>query len=878
MRTQYILVFACLLILINNSSIVVYSSNIVTLKSINQDIEKFNLESNNERYDLLILTPVEFKNPLNKLADHKNSYAIKTKIITLSEIYSGYYFQVKGRDDAEKIKYFIKDAIEEWNISYVLLVGGLKPCLAYDKWYMPVRYSNVFCNDVGGELPETGYLSDLYFADIYDSEGNFSSWDSDGDGIFSEWYLWENPEDFIDLYPDVFVGRLPCRNIFEVNTVVNKIINYETEAYGATWFDKMLVVGGDTNGYGGLAGEKQAEEALKYMEDFEPIKLYASDGTLKSWMDVVNAFNNGCGFAYLTGHGNPLEISTHPKNDATKWIDYLKNKHVSLLSNRDKLPICILDGCHNSQFNVSLARFFRGIRDYGLNRYFHLPNWEEDYFYGPFYSYDWAYECLAERLLNLRTGGAIATIGSTSYTPARDISSFSSWLAIHFFELYNNSSKQILGDLWYKAVEDYIQHFHSDFYPGINISKHDCKVVQTFVLFGDPTLKIGGYPPNNVNTMVNTKVYTSLENDSIINVDDDFNSSTPGWNITCFNKIQEAIKASELGYTILVNNGTYHENIIINKKLNILGENKESTIIHGEGKTAVRITADFVEISNFTIQRSGADNYGIFINSKFTIISYNNISDTGNAILLNHAFNSSIFKNNIMSSKWSGILIQDSSYNNSIYENDFKNLADGITIEHSFDNNIIKNNFSNNYYAVEVRSSSFNIISENNMIENRGSGVLLWHSSNNIIKGNNLLSNLEYSENWGYDATIKLIASSHNKISNNFIKDNNGYGIRLLPDFLEGSINNIIDHNQIENNTPQGIRLVYSCDNQITNNNFKDNNRSASFDSCKNIWKGNYWDRPRIIPKLIIGKYVIGKIMIPCVNFDKKPAILPNKI
>jgi nitrous oxidase accessory protein len=877
MRAQYIRVFACLLILINSSSVVVSSSNIVTLKSINQDIEKFNLESK-EQYDLLILTPVEFKNPLNKLADHKNSYGIKTKIITLSEIYDGYYFQVKGRDDAEKIKYFIKDAIEEWNMSYVLLVGGLKPCLAYEKWYMPVRYSNVYIDDLGDELPETGYLSDLYFADIYDSEGNFSSWDSDGDGKFSEWYLDEvlyedYPQDFIDLYPDVFVGRLPCRNIFEVKTMVNKIINYETQTYGEPWFNKMLVVGGDTDANGDLTGERQSEEALKYMDDFEPIKLYASNGALKSCIDVVKAFNNGCGFAYLTGHGNPLEISTHPKNDETKWIDYLKNKHVSFLFNEDKLPICILDGCHNSQFNVSPARFFRGIRDYGLNRYFHLPNWEEDYFLGPYYRYDWAYECLAERLLSLRKGGAIATIGSTSYTPSYhgDISSFSSWLTIHFFELYNNSSKQILGDLWYKTVEDYIQHFHNDYYLGINISGHDCKVVQTFVLFGDPTLKIGGYPPNNVNTLVNTRVYSSLENGSIINVDDDFNSSTPGWNVTCFNKIQEAIKASEPGYTILVNNGTYQENIIINKKLNILGENKKGTIIDGGGKTVVKITADFVEISNFTILNSSDyyDRYGVFINSNYTIVSYNNISHTGNAIFLNHAFNNSIFKNNIMSSSYSGLLIQDSSYNNSIYENDFKNLGDGVTIENSFNNVIIKNNFSNNYDAIQLRSSSFNIISENNITKNGYTGVYLSHSSNNIIKGNNLLSN---------SAAIELIASSNNEISNNIIKDNNGYGIKLLPDFLEGSVNNIIDHNQIENNIEHGIRLVYSWDNQITNNNFKDNKRSASFDSCKNIWKGNYWDRPHIIPKSIIGKYVIGKIMIPCVNFDKKPAILPNKI
>ncbi len=53
------------------------------------------------------------------------------------------------------------------------------------------------------------YLSDLYFADIYDASGNFSSWDSDNDGIYGEWYPGETAQDTnIDLIPDVAVGRL----------------------------------------------------------------------------------------------------------------------------------------------------------------------------------------------------------------------------------------------------------------------------------------------------------------------------------------------------------------------------------------------------------------------------------------------------------------------------------------------------------------------------------------------------------------------------------------------------------------------------------------------------------------------------------------------
>ena len=53
-----------------------------------------------------------------------------------------------------------------------------------------------------------------------------------------------NHEDKLDLYPDVALGRLPCRSTKEVKGVVDKIITYETSA-DPSWFNKMVLVSGD---------------------------------------------------------------------------------------------------------------------------------------------------------------------------------------------------------------------------------------------------------------------------------------------------------------------------------------------------------------------------------------------------------------------------------------------------------------------------------------------------------------------------------------------------------------------------------------------------------------------------------------------------------
>jgi len=105
-----------------------------------------------------------------------------------------------------------------------LLVGG--------KDYFPVRISNIEVIDEGQSY-ECQFVSDLYYADIYDEELNFSSWDSNGNDIFGE-YKWGSPAktDDVDLYPDVHLGRLACTNSGQVSSCVNKIIDYEVnEAY-----------------------------------------------------------------------------------------------------------------------------------------------------------------------------------------------------------------------------------------------------------------------------------------------------------------------------------------------------------------------------------------------------------------------------------------------------------------------------------------------------------------------------------------------------------------------------------------------------------------------------------------------------------------------
>jgi hypothetical protein len=426
-------------------------------------------------YDLLIIAPKKFADTLQPLINHKNAMGLSTKLVTLDQVYDQMYWH--GRDNAEKVKYFIQSAMEEWGVRYILLVGG-RSSQFQPTWYCPVRYVNMV-DDWDAE-----YLSDLYFADIYDANGNFSSWDSDNDGIFGEWYPGQTAQDTnIDLIPDVAVGRLPCRSEKEVRIMVQKIITYETTVFDQSWFSIILVAAGDTypesynTNWTGYEGEYYGNRAIENMSGFTATRLYTSDSSFSDKKDVIREFHNGCGFVYLVGHGSPKQWGNNAPN-GTEFIQGPNSNDMWRFRNKDKLPVCVVSGCHNSQFDVCLRRVFNAS-----------TRWKQEYIS----------ECWSERILREPTGGAIAVLGCTAlgYTK-EDKTSFKGGineLEGAFFHAYGHDHVTILGDTWAAAVTWYAQTYPVGWSSSaLGDSWIDTKVIQSWALLGDPSLQIGGYP------------------------------------------------------------------------------------------------------------------------------------------------------------------------------------------------------------------------------------------------------------------------------------------------------------------------------------------------------------------------------------------------
>lgn len=195
-----------------------------------------------------------------------------------------------------------------------------------------------------------------------------------------------------------------------------------------------------------------------------------------------------------------------------------------------------------------------------------------------------------------------------------------------------------------------------------------------------------------------------------------------------FRVIQDAVNIAQQGDTVFVCNGTYHEHVVTNKSISLIGEDRSTTVIDGSNVgTVVLVAADNVIVKGFAVRngRSGivvSDSYncsvkdnlvednsyqGIFINKSWNCtVSGNHAVGTksGYGINVNASKNVLVEKNGATGNYFDGIGLLDS--NGSVVQGNTvnDNHLIGIWIDQSYGNIIYNNNFFNN--GIQVRSNT----------------------------------------------------------------------------------------------------------------------------------------------------------------------------
>jgi len=239
-------------------------------------------------------------------------------------------------------------------------------------------------------------------------------------------------------------------------------------------------------------------------------------------------------------------------------------------------------------------------------------------------------------------------------------------------------------------------------------------------------------------------------------VDDDFDSSTPGWQVDHFDKIQDAINIANPNDEIRVYEGFYPENLLVNvNSLTLIGgwDQSGASVIDGSGTgDVVNITASDVTISRFTIQNSGTNDLwpdydaGIQIWGNNSVITYNNIVNNLAGIWNIYrwtGYNTLISCNTFLDNSRQGIYF-DYSDGSVISCNIISNSNTGIGGFKYNDGVISCNNITNqihDYYGIDFNTCSNNDILCNSIWGYSGSGYgiyLYYGEGENHITGNTI--------------------------------------------------------------------------------------------------------------------------------------------
>ncbi|MHC4748196.1 MAG: C25 family cysteine peptidase [Planctomycetota bacterium] len=467
--------------------------------------------------NLLIITPDEFLDEVNRLKEFKQCSARPTIVEGLNHVYSTW----SGYDKAEKVKRCIDYYKRNYAIDHVLLVGDV------DKFPVRWRWFGLYFTNPGGDLvDQLGWSpSDLYYADLYKDSisSQFDTWDSDNDSLWGE-IMWAPDyinNDGIDYLPDVTVGRIPASTSAELTAYINKVIRYEIATRpDNAWFKRAGLYTGVWHPHANIV--KDTVDRFLSDEGFTIIPHYSSfpdtnDET--TWTpppgmphQMIVEINSGFGFVNYIGHADPNEWSClHFERDS-----------LVQLTNSTQLPVVSATGCMSAMF-AKEARIQPYLATNGIGwcgkQFGELlipgphphPSWprpaciQTGAITCNSVEYPFDHACIGEEFI---FGRPIGPTGAIAYLGARTGTFVTSrTLDSCFYQAYHEGGHRIIGNMWKHMIEHYYVRFdlkNSDtwcfqpdqhYNPGNRVGwqwGHVFDEPQKFHLLGDPSLYVGG--------------------------------------------------------------------------------------------------------------------------------------------------------------------------------------------------------------------------------------------------------------------------------------------------------------------------------------------------------------------------------------------------
>jgi len=339
-----------------------------------------------------------------------------------------------------------------------------------------------------------------------------------------------------------------------------------------------------------------------------------------------------------------------------------------------------------------------------------------------------------------------------------------------------------------------------------------------------------------------------------------------------YQTIQDAINAAADGDTVKVYEGTYNEEVVVNKTLTLMGNGSKTVVDAGsKGDDTIVLQSNWCNISGFnlTTRPMASDYYRVAILSDFNTVSnclfleknseaikiegdHNSvINNTISSVLRAPAVlvqgNANIIADNVLDDN--GLSLEIWGNGNKVLRNSCRECAGGMMVlgddsriaantitgyggtpinMESTKGTVVENNSCSGSLgggsekaAIFLSNSEGCEIRYNTCEDYSSMGIFVHQGNNNIVSHNRCEANTHVGDT---ASGIYVYESDDNTITNNDCNNNIGVGI-----FLFYANNSVISHNTCNDNGNAGITLVGSTGNEVFTNSCNDHKEGGIF-------------------------------------------------
>jgi hypothetical protein len=267
-----------------------------------------NLRQNNHSAEYLVISPEEFVNEAQQLADYRRSQGLAAMVVTLEDIYYSFNW---GLASPFAIKDFLNYAYAKWSgkgLKYAVLIGkgthDYKDYLGYGDNLVPAILAST---------PDGLIAADNLYGDI---KGN--------DGV-----------------PEIAIGRLPVVSGAELMVIINKIKAYGNS--GGPWTDRALMIADNADNGGDFLST--SESLIRQINGYaiQRISLLGKSNAAATRTGIIAGFNSGAALVNYVGHAGLDQLAEE---------NILNISDLPLLQNGSNLPIMVLVTCMAGRFDI----------------------------------------------------------------------------------------------------------------------------------------------------------------------------------------------------------------------------------------------------------------------------------------------------------------------------------------------------------------------------------------------------------------------------------------------------------------------------------------------------------------------------------------------